>query len=369
VRVLLAARLVATAAVLANVSRAGRRTPPLVGGSATGITVIVPARDEAARIGPLLQAVVGAPGVAEVVVVDDESSDVTADIAAALGARVVTGRPRPPGWAGKTWALQQGLDAATTPWIVFLDADTRPSAELAAALVARVEADGWDLVTVGGRFECPSPALRLLHPALLTTLVYRFPPPGAVDPGPLRRRLGNGQCVAARRDVLVAAGGFGAVAHHGVEDVALVRAMATAGFAVGSVDAGELLTVRMYESATEAWHGWGRSLALPGVDGRARQVAAFVTLALTQAAPLVRIAARRADALDVALLAIRAGTLVGTARAYSRRGPPFWLSPLADVAAVAALARSTFATPRAWRGRRPLSAGGRPARNAARRST
>ena len=121
---------------------------------------------------------------------------------------------------------------------------------------------GLDLATVAGHFECPSAPLRWLHPALLTTLLVRASPSG----GPVHRLIGNGQCMAFRRTTLVAAGGFGPVGHHTVEDVALVRSMATAGFAVGFLDASSLLSVRMFESAREAWRGWGRSLSLPGVD-------------------------------------------------------------------------------------------------------
>jgi dolichol-phosphate mannosyltransferase len=348
----LAARTVAAASVVRHVASALRRAPPVACAPAPQrLTVVVPARDEATRLGPLLAAVVGADGVDEVVVVDDQSTDDTAAVAAAAGGRVVTGRPAPPGWAGKAWALEQGLDAANAPWVVFLDADTRPATGLPAALVARAVADGLDVVTVGGRFECPTPGLRWLHPALLTTLVYRSAPPGAAAPGPVHRRIGNGQCMAVRREVLVAAGGFGAVAHHTVEDVALVRTMATAGFAVATLDAADLLTVRMYESAPDAWLGWGRSLPLPGVDGRSRRVTALVALALAQAAPLWRAVTRRADLLDAVLLAVRAGTLVGTAGAYTRRGAPYWLSPTADIVAVAALVRSSVGRPRPWRGR------------------
>ena len=205
-----------------------------------------------------------------------------------------------------------------------------------------------------------------MHPALLTTLVYRFPPPGARDQGAVHRRVGNGQCMVARASTLRDAGALGAVAHHTVEDVALVRTMATAGFAVGYLDAGELLTVRMYEHAAEAWHGWGRSLALPGVDSRPRRLVGLATVAVAQALPLGRLVAGRADALDVALLAVRVGTLGGTARAYTRRGLPYWLSPLADVAAVAALVRSTVVRPRPWRGR-TLNAS--PSRTGGRRAT
>jgi len=297
--------------------------------------------------------VVGAPNVTEVIVVDDESTDATAAVAAAAGARVIAGRPPPIGWAGKPWALQQGVDAATGEWVVLLDADTRPSPALPAAAVARAASDGLDVLTAAGRFDLSSAALRWLHPALLTTLVYRAPPPGAADQGPVGRRVGNGQCMAVPADVLRAAGGFGPVAHHTVEDVALVRMLATAGFAVGYLDASELLDVRMYESAAEAWHGWGRSLAMPGVDGPLRRVAALATLVAAQVLPLARVLAGRADLLDVGMLAVRLGTLVGTARSYRRRGVAYWLSPLADVVAVAALVRSTFVPPRTWRGRRP----------------
>ena len=117
-----------------------------------------------------------------------------------------------------------------------------------------------------------------------------------------------------------------------------MRAMSTAGFAVAFLDAGDLLTVRMYESASDAWRGWGRSLSLPGVESAPRRVVQLGVVALAQTAPLVRLVARRGDVLDAALLAVRLGTLVGTARAYERRGLAYWLSPAADLAATAALA-------------------------------
>ena len=144
----------------------------------SSISVVVPARDEAARIGPLLEAIVGAPCVGEVIVVDDQSSDATADIARRAGARVIEGTPLPDGWAGKAWALQQGIEAARSDWVVTLDADTRPAPMLPGALVARATGDRFDLLTVGGRFDLPTAGSRWLHASMLTTLVYRFGPPG-----------------------------------------------------------------------------------------------------------------------------------------------------------------------------------------------
>ena len=343
-------RALAAVAGLTRLARAARRRTsiePRTRHVDASISVIVPARNEASRIGPLLEAIVGAPGVAEVLIVDDESTDGTAGLAAGAGATVIVGHPLPARWVGKAWALQQGLDAATGEWVVTFDADTRPEPTLPTALVACCDDNDLDLATVAGHFECPSATLRCLHPALLTTLLLRATPTG----GPVHRLIGNGQCMAFRRTTLVAAGGFRPVGHHTVEDVALVRSMATAGFAVGFLDASSLLSVRMYESAREAWRGWGRSLSLPGVDPWWRRSGDLATVMVIQVLPLLRLVARRADRLDALLLAVRLGTLIGTRHAYRPRGVAYWLSPLADGPAVATLASGLVRRRQRWRGR------------------
>ena len=88
------------------------------------------------------------------IVVDDGSTDGTADVARAHGARVVAGRELPPGWVGKPWALQQGLEAASGDVVVSLDADTRPRPGLVGALAGALR--DADFVTAGARFVCDS---------------------------------------------------------------------------------------------------------------------------------------------------------------------------------------------------------------------
>jgi dolichol-phosphate mannosyltransferase len=349
----IAVRGTAGAIAVSRLAQAARAAPPVrpIATPAATISVVVPARDEAARIGPLLDAVFGAPGVGEVIVVDDQSSDDTPEVARAGGADVKVGRPLPDGWAGKAWALQQGVEAATSEWVVTLDADTHPDPLLVTALVGRAIADRLDLVTVGGRFDCPTPGTRWLHAAMLTTLIYRFGPPGVkTSPG---REMANGQCMAFRRTEFLDAGGFTPVAGHVVEDVALARQRAAIGQQVGFLDGGEMLTVRMFESIAETWRGWGRSLALPGVEPRRRQLVDLAVVVLVQALPLPRLLAGRADLLDLVLLAGRIGTLVGTRSAYGRNDPAYWLSPLADLPAAAAIALGIRrGTRQTWRGRR-----------------
>jgi dolichol-phosphate mannosyltransferase len=318
----------------------------------TTISVVIPARDEATRMGPLLRAVIDAPGVSEVIVVDDESTDTTAEIARSAGAEVIAGSPLPRGWVGKAWALQQGIVAARSDWVVTFDADTRPDPRLPTALVARAAGDRLDLLTVAGRFDCPTAPGRWLHASMLTTLVYRFGPPGQRSTDP-KRAMANGQCMVMQRQRFLDDGAMEAVADHVVEDIALARHLARQGRRVEFLDASDLLTVRMFESFTDTWSGWGRSLMLPGVDSTIRQLLDLLIVGLAQVAPLPRLLSRRADVVDVVLLAARIGTLVGTRRAYARRGLGYWFSPLADsltaLSLSAGIARRSRQT---WRGRR-----------------
>lgn len=88
------------------------------------ISVIIPARDEEENLGNLIRSLreqVTQP--LEILVVDDQSTDRTAQVARELGATVIPGQKMPPGWKGKTWACQQGADAASGDWFLYLDAD------------------------------------------------------------------------------------------------------------------------------------------------------------------------------------------------------------------------------------------------------
>lgn len=355
-RALLTARGAAAAAVVARLARGARRLPPLQPrpGHPTppgGVTVVIPARDEERRIGPVLAAVVGDPQVAEVLVVDDESSDATAAVARAAGARVIPGRPLPAGWVGKQWALQQGLEAATGTWVVSLDADVAPAPGLAAALVAAAEERGADLLTCGGRFVCDTWGQRLLHPAMLATLVARFGPPGTRRTPRPSRVVANGQCTVVRRGRLLAEGGYEPIRRHLTDDVALARHLARRGWRVAFADGTALFEVRMHASGREVWRDWGRSLPLPDVTTPAWQAADLATVWLALALPLPRLLTGRGDPLDASLVAVRLGLLVATAPAYRRRGAAYWLSPLTDVPVAARLTWGAVRPGRRWRGR------------------
>ena len=325
------AQTLAAGAVLVRLSRGRHRHPPLraaVSPSAARISVLVPARDEEQRLAPCLAALRDDARVGEVIVVDDCSTDGTAALARSLGARVLPGREPPAGWVGKSWALQQGLEAATGDVVVCLDADTRPRPGLLGALTEAL--DEADFVSAGPRFDCRTHGERLLHPSLLASLVYRFGPGDSRDRPPSAERLvANGQCMAARREPLLAAGGFSHAAGHFTDDAALARALARRGWRVAFRDGAALLEVRMHASARE----------------------------LTSAKPIVRLARRSPRPLDWLLIAVRWLLLAGMRDSCAERGAAYWLSPLADPVTAARLTASALRQPRGWRGRRYESVG------------
>ncbi|HEX8101424.1 MAG TPA: glycosyltransferase family 2 protein [Solirubrobacteraceae bacterium] len=348
---LAALQAAAAAVVLARLARGRTARPPLtadVPAPTATVTAVVPARDEAARIGPCLEGLTADPDVGEVIVVDDRSSDGTAEVARAHGARVVPGGEPPDGWVGKPWALQQGVEAATGEIVVCVDADTRPRPGLARALASAL--DDADFVTAGTCFICDSAGERLLHPSLLTSLVYRYGRADAVA-GYGGRIIANGQCTAARRDAFLRAGGYGLAVGYMTDDVALARALARRDWRVAFRDGSSLIAVKMHDSVAEAWREWGRSIAVADVEPPAWRAADVAVVWLTMALPVLRVAALRPRPLDLVLLGVRAALLAPLSTTYAKRGAPFWLSPLADPATAVRLTLSSLRQPRTWRGR------------------
>lgn len=377
VHVLPAAWLVAQTAVAGVLLRRllpGMRRPPPVPprdhGPAGAVTVIVPTYNEARRLAPCLAGLARQSDVlAEVLVVDSHSTDGTRELVARAAEhdprlRLLVDPPRPPGWIGKVWALQHGLSKARTPWVLGVDADTVPDPGLVAGALAAAEAGAYDVVSFSPRFAGLARAERWLQPAILTTLVYRTGVPGRDAP---ERMLANGQCFLARRRVLDDAGGYAAARASWADDVTLARSLARRGARVGFLDGSRLFDVRAYASVGEMWREWGRSVDLSDATPRARQWGDLAVLALGQAAPLwtaiaagVWLASGAPDTHPVAaallgvnavLLTVRGALLWALRRSYAEPGVLYWLSPLADPAAVLRILLSTVRRPRRWRGR------------------
>ncbi len=227
------------------------------------VSLLVPARDEAANLRRTLPTWLD-QAVTEILVLDDGSSDGTAELAARLAAddprlRVLTGAPLPDGWRGKTWACHQLAAAASGDLLVFCDADVELHPGAVRAIVAAAREQGADVFSVFPRQRTRGLGERLLVPliddVLLAFLPYRLlslPVPEAAT--------ANGQLLAFRREAYDAVGGHAAVRGAVVEDVRLAYTARKAGLRLGLALGAGLVQVRMYEGYPATVRGLGKSV-------------------------------------------------------------------------------------------------------------
>jgi dolichol-phosphate mannosyltransferase len=336
------------------------------------VTVLVPVLNERDRLGPCLTGLIAQPGeVVEILVVDGGSSDGTQDLVEMFATRddrvrLVGANPITTGWNGKAHGLQVGLDRADpcSAWILTVDADVRPAPDLVRSLLSHAIGTEVAATSIATTQKLSGVTEGIVHPALLTTLVYRFG-----IPGHLTQRVAavqaNGQCALYRREPLERSGGFASARASVCEDVTTARALATNGYAVGFHESDGLASVEMYASWSDAWTNWTRSLPLRDrYAGRACWLG-LTEVSLAQALPLPMLLMlwrfvprpRFAVAINGLLVLVRLGVLGGTARAYAWRPWTYWLSPLVDVPVAVQLWRSALRRTHVWRGRRLVRGG------------
>jgi len=221
--------------------------------------VVVPARDEAAfvaaSVGSLLAQDYAGP--LTVILVDDGSTDGTGTIARALpGAVVLDGARRPPGWAGKLWAVAQGIDHGTAPWLLLTDADIVHDARHLATLMAHAERHGLDMVSEMVALRCEAAAERLLIPAFVYFFQLLFPF-ARVNSGRIAAAAGG--TVLVRGAALRRAGGIAAIRDQLIDDVALARAVKAGGGRLWLGHTRLARSVRPYPRAADVWRMIARS--------------------------------------------------------------------------------------------------------------
>lgn len=236
------------------------------------VSVIIPARNEAANIETCVRSILGtAYEPIEVVVVDDRSSDGTAAIIEQVARspeargrlRLVRGGELPAGWFGKPWALVQGCRVASGTILLFADADTRHAPELIPRCVAALEAEDVDLVSVIPRQEMVTFWERLVQPHVFLALASRV---GGLERINKTRvewdGIANGQFILTTRAAYETVGTHEAVKDRVAEDLALAQAYVRHGLDIFIVHGPEYMTTRMYRNLAEVVEGWSKNLAL-----------------------------------------------------------------------------------------------------------
>ena len=351
------------------------------GAAAPLVSILVPARDEAANIAACLRGLLAQTHPAtEIVVCDDRSTDDTAAIVGAIAAgrgagrlRLLAGRPLPPGWSGKNWACQQLAEAARGDWILFTDADTRhrPGAVSAALALARQHDAG--LVSLLPRQVTGTFGERLLLPQL--PLI-----PFAILPIALVGRRGRwarpfagaiGPFLFFRRDWYDTLGGYGAIRAILGDDMRFAAETKRRGGGLVLADGGAVLDCRMYGGFADAWRGCSRNAfpaALESVPVFGLFTAAWALLFVLPPLALAGLGAAalgrglrrsRADAPLRLALAATGGQLVVRFLVGRRYGRPTWevaLQPIGSVLVLGVLLNSyrlhRLGGGVGWRGRR-----------------
>lgn len=239
------------------------------GSPAPKVAVIVPARNEAANIARCVESLSAQQYPSDrlaLIVVDDDSSDATPAIVAALAdqdRRIVLRHtpPLPPGWKGKVHACCAGVAAAPddVEWLCFLDADMWASPHAIASAVAMASDRNIDLLTLAPRHELKSFAERLMLPCGLYLLGFyqdlekvQAPDSDAV--------VATGQFMLIRRPAYAAVGGHAPVRGAICEDVELALLMKRRGYRVLLMDGNLLLGTRMYTGWSTLWPGFAKNL-------------------------------------------------------------------------------------------------------------
>lgn len=195
------------------------------------VTVLIPARNEADVISGTLASVAAQGEGHRILLIDDQSTDGTAGIAAQThiaGLEVVPGQPLPAGWTGKLWALEQGRLRTSSPLLLLLDADIELRPGVIRALRDKLEEGQLALVSLMARLSMSNFWERLLVPAFIYffKLLYPF---RLSNSGFRHVAAAAGGCILVRRDALDAIGGFAPLRGRLIDDCSLAAAIKRTG--------------------------------------------------------------------------------------------------------------------------------------------
>ena len=241
----------------------------------TSLTVVIPAYNEAVNIAACLRSVLESdPPCTDwsVLVVDDESTDATAEIAH----RTASARPeictilqagqRPEGerWVGKNWACSRAMEQITSTWVLFIDADVRlrPDA-LSRALSQAIEEEA-DLFSLAPRLECGCLAEWMVQPIMASLLGLGFPIEATNDPTS-EVAFAAGPFMLFSSEAYNAIGGHRQLASEVVEDLALARRIKSSGYRLRYRLGLDAVLLRMYQDLPSLWEGWTKNWLI-GLD-------------------------------------------------------------------------------------------------------
>jgi len=311
------------------------------------VSVCIPARDEAEVIAGVVADVLAQdyPNLVELILIDDRSSDGTADVARAAAngderLKIVLGDGPPPGWMGKSAACWRAQGEAQGDWLLFVDADVRLTPSALSVAMGKARDHGAHMVSWFGQLETKSFWEHVLMPFMGDLIALSAPRSRVNDPA-RDDCLANGQFILIARSAYDQVGGHEAIKESVVDDVSLGRAVKfhepvgslryVLLFSVG------LMRVRMYDSLRAVWNGFTKNFYTAGKGNVALLLATIGYLLTTSVLPFAAVPylAWRGDIPGAIAAGVTVCTILGFGAWVRRAGftqAPFWavlLQPLA----------------------------------------
>jgi hypothetical protein len=330
--------------------------PPRARDTSTPVSILIPARNEEANITAAIESAL-TNATAEVLVLDDNSTDATFRIATEIAShesrlRVVPGEQVPAGWVGKNFACAQLAAAASHRLLLFVDADVRLAPDAAAALAHELRASGAQLISGVPRQEVRTFSEQLLIPLIQFVLLGYLPFDRMRGSSHPAYATACGQLIMVDRDAYEKCGGHGAICHSVHDGLALPKAFRHAGARTDLTDVTALATCRMYRRDADVWLGLSKNTH-EGMGAPARIVPFSVLLLSGHVLPFALLATGMWQAYAAAALALLPRLLA--LRRFDQPVLGALLHPVAVIALVGiqwgGLFRFLRGTPVAWKGR------------------
>ncbi|HEX7382153.1 MAG TPA: glycosyltransferase [Nevskiaceae bacterium] len=312
------------------------------------VTVLIPARDEADVLARTLAALRAQAAGLKVIVVDDLSSDGTAQVARNGGAIVVDGNAVPRGWAGKLWALEQGLRRVDTPLVLLLDADIELKPGMLAALLNRRRERGLQFVSVMADLRRTTFWDRLLLPAFV--YYFRLIYPFALSNAPGSRvAAAAGGCVLVEVATLRTVGAFSSLRGALIDDCTLARRVKVSGGRTWMGVSRGVVSLREYGSLASIYRMVARSAYTQLRYSAALLAIVTVVFVLVYWLPIATLVAGSGLAWALAWVAVVA-MVVGYLPTLRYYDAPPWLAVLLPVTGTLYLCMTWGSALRYWRG-------------------
>jgi hypothetical protein len=306
------------------------------------VSILIPARNEEAHIERTVRSALGQESVEdlEVIVLDDGSTDRTAEILASIAdprLTIITGgsEPLPAGWLGKPWACARLADRAKGSILVFVDADVHLEPWAVRSTMSELRSGGFALLAPYPRQLAETWLERLVQPLVTWSWAATMPLGWAERSHRPSLSAANGQLLVLDAAAYRSIGGHAPVRGAVVEDVALMRALKIAGHLTATVDGSSLADCRMYDGAVQVADGYGKSLwsAFGGPAGSVAVNGLLLTAYVVP--PVAMIASRKRGTRAIGLAGYAAG-VASRALVARRTGERRWPDAAAQPASILA---------------------------------